>query len=71
MTVSDPLTLHLTGGAEPMVAVVRARLHEARLVVSIGAPPGEVHRVACGSAATRETPVLDLALECGLRLRKR
>jgi len=61
----DPITLHLTGGANPMVAVVRARLKGERLVVSIGAPAGQVHRVACGGAATRETPVLDLRVPVG------
>jgi|GEM_PF-1028456 len=61
----ESLALHVTGGVRPLVAVVRVRMRKSGLTASIGAPPGEVHKVACAGRAGAETPVFGIEIDPG------
>ncbi len=63
-TPGTPLLMRLTGGSPPMSAVVRVIRDPAssRLSATLGAPPGEVHQVACGSRPAKPTPLPGLSI---------
>ncbi len=61
----ESLALHVTGGTSPLVAVVRVRNRKGGLTASIGAPPGEVHKVDCAGRAPGETPIFGVAVGAG------